>query len=318
MREWQVGDPVGDGNDIGVPDTRYMGYLKDDESYEDEIADDFKFHLNHARDYYNMEKYEDAFFYLNSAFKIYSKMNGSQKSQVRKDPFNQYWILDLCCKTANNHGKYQRESIFLIIKNGLDAKICKDCDWLYPYDYTFCIKCGKPVSDIIGNSREKFTEKLNGILKNKIWNDFERTTIISRAWVLTESNGCRLVDVSPSSYGLDFTFEKQHRYFTTRYVCEYVPGSVRFFEDFGSCHYHDRLLEDERFKKLISESEKRTGFKFMECSGGYGAELDENHIDFIFNDEISVFVRFDIGDSRTAVYKLDLNNMKLSDEYDIY
>ena len=29
MREWQVGDPIGEGNDIGVPDTKYMGYLKD-------------------------------------------------------------------------------------------------------------------------------------------------------------------------------------------------------------------------------------------------------------------------------------------------
>ncbi|WP_295612000.1 hypothetical protein, partial [uncultured Methanobrevibacter sp.] len=28
MREWQVGDPIGDGNDIGVPDIKYMGYLK--------------------------------------------------------------------------------------------------------------------------------------------------------------------------------------------------------------------------------------------------------------------------------------------------
>ena len=28
MRQWQVGDPTGDGNDIGVPDTKYMGYLK--------------------------------------------------------------------------------------------------------------------------------------------------------------------------------------------------------------------------------------------------------------------------------------------------
>lgn len=27
MREWQVGDPAGDGNDIGVPDIDYMGYL---------------------------------------------------------------------------------------------------------------------------------------------------------------------------------------------------------------------------------------------------------------------------------------------------
>lgn len=31
MREWQVGDPVGDGNDIGVPDTKYMGYLRKDD-----------------------------------------------------------------------------------------------------------------------------------------------------------------------------------------------------------------------------------------------------------------------------------------------
>ena len=30
MREWQVGDPIGDGNDIGVPDTKYMGYLRKD------------------------------------------------------------------------------------------------------------------------------------------------------------------------------------------------------------------------------------------------------------------------------------------------
>ncbi len=28
MREWQVGDPIGDGNDIGVPDTKYTGYLR--------------------------------------------------------------------------------------------------------------------------------------------------------------------------------------------------------------------------------------------------------------------------------------------------
>ena len=45
MREWQVGDPIGDGNDLGVPDIPYMGYLKDksdDDSYEDdwEFEDD--------------------------------------------------------------------------------------------------------------------------------------------------------------------------------------------------------------------------------------------------------------------------------------
>jgi Flp pilus assembly protein TadD len=31
MREWQVGDPIGDGNDIGVPDTKYLNYLKNND-----------------------------------------------------------------------------------------------------------------------------------------------------------------------------------------------------------------------------------------------------------------------------------------------
>ena len=38
MREWQVGDPIGDGNDLGVPDIKYFDYLRDksddDEPYE--------------------------------------------------------------------------------------------------------------------------------------------------------------------------------------------------------------------------------------------------------------------------------------------
>lgn len=31
MREWQIGDPIGDGNDIGVPDIPYLDYLKENE-----------------------------------------------------------------------------------------------------------------------------------------------------------------------------------------------------------------------------------------------------------------------------------------------
>jgi len=52
MREWQVGDPVGDGNDIGVPDTKYMGYLKNNQrntSYSNNI-DKSKKYRDEARD----------------------------------------------------------------------------------------------------------------------------------------------------------------------------------------------------------------------------------------------------------------------------
>lgn len=56
----------------------------------------------------------------------------------------------------------------------------------------------------------------------------------------------------------------------------------------------------------------------MECDGGYGDQLDDNYFDFIFNDKIYVIVRFDMGDGRTAVYDIDLDNMKLSKEYRVY
>ena len=44
MREWRVGDPIGDGNDIGVPDIPYMSYLKDNdgESSKEDIRDNIK------------------------------------------------------------------------------------------------------------------------------------------------------------------------------------------------------------------------------------------------------------------------------------
>lgn len=36
MREWQVGDPIGEGNDAGVPDIPYMGYLNNG-NYDDDV-----------------------------------------------------------------------------------------------------------------------------------------------------------------------------------------------------------------------------------------------------------------------------------------
>lgn len=123
---------------------------------------------------------------------------------------------------------------------------------------------------------------------------------------------------SDSNYGIDFIFEKEHKYFKTKYICEYVPGSVRVFEDFGTTHTHDNLLKNESFKKLIKYTENKTEFTFKECDGGYGSQLDDNGFDFIFNDKIRVTVRFDMGDGKTAVYDIDLDNMDLSEEYRIY
>lgn len=40
MDEWQVGDPIGLGNDAGVPDIPYMGYLNNGDDDEDDVPYD--------------------------------------------------------------------------------------------------------------------------------------------------------------------------------------------------------------------------------------------------------------------------------------
>ena len=83
-------------------------------------------------------------------------------------------------------------------------------------------------------------------------------------------------------------------------------------------HDHEKLLKTDSFKKLIKDTENKTGFTFRNCDGGYGSELDSNRFDFIFNDKIDVIVRFDMGNNQIAVYDIDLNNMQLSKEYRVY
>ncbi len=315
MREWQVGDPVGDGNDIGVPDIPYMGYLSDSDD-ELSVTDTFKFFMNSAR--FNSGKNDGmAFSYLKSAFEMYERMGGSQKSQLSDEPFNRYWVVDLCCRTLNAHGNESRNAYEIIKRLNLNANVCMDCDCMYPSDYSHCIRCGKELEHY-GKTPEKLAEELEGILRQMMYDKSKIAELVSRSLILMKSNGCKIVGIESTGHGYDFIFEKEHKYFKTRYICEYVYDTVRIFEDFGIEHDYENLLADESFKKLIRDTEKRTGFTFMECDGGYGSDLDRNGFDFVFNDEIYVIARFDMGDGRTAVYKIDLDNMRLSDEYDVY
>ncbi|WP_407413241.1 hypothetical protein [Methanobrevibacter sp.] len=119
---------------------------------------------------------------------------------------------------------------------------------------------------------------------------------------------------------VDFIFEKEHEYFKTTYTCQYNQEyhETRIFEDYGITHDHTKLLSEKAFQDSIRETEIRTGFRFRECDGGYESRLDDNRYDFLFTDEIYVFARFDMGNGHTAVFEVDLDNLKLSRDYDIY
>ena len=136
-----------------------------------------------------------------------------------------------------------------------------------------------------------------------------------------ESNYSVLTSIEePDLLSVDFIFEKEHEYFKTTYTCQFNQEyhEMRIFEEFDITHDHTGLLNNKKFQASIRETEKRTGFRFRECDGGYGAELDSTRYDFIFTDEINVFARFDMGNGHTAVFDVDLDNLKLSKDYEIY
>lgn len=321
MREWQVGDPIGDGNDIGVPDTGYMGYLRDDEDTESENVDDFKSFINLAKSNYNSKNYDRAFSQLNIAYGAYKHMSDFEKTQIKEMPFHRYWIVDLCCMIINRHGRYYAEATDIIVDNLIPVNICLDCDCLYPIDYDCCTQCGKELIKPYEKSIEDVAKEIPDAVRNLIFDESVIPQLVERSVILMKSNDCRLVRVERGiHWDTNFIFEKENKYFKTIYTCEYNPfyDGALTFEEFGVTHNHDRLLSDESFKELIKDTEKKTGFTFKECVGGYGYQLDDNGYDFVFNDEIRLRVCFDMDDDKIAAYYIDLDEMKLSDEYVIY
>lgn len=75
MREWQVGDPTGTGEDLGVPDIAYMGYLKerDDDNRGNgngssgHVKLSFEASMKMARTYKSKGDYAEAIRYYNDA-----------------------------------------------------------------------------------------------------------------------------------------------------------------------------------------------------------------------------------------------------------
>ena len=246
-------------------------------------------------------------------------MTRRQKSQIRDQPFNQYWIIDLCCKTSNMHGD-EYWTVFEIIKeHTLKVNLCLDCDNLYPTDYDYCIECGKELTKPFIKTPEALAEEITDILRGRVVDEITISELATRSLILMKSNDSRIVKIDGGFGPLDFIFEKEHKYFKTIYRCFYIPDAgPRIFEDLEVTHDHEKLLKTDSFKKLIKDTENKTGFTFRNCDGGYGSELDSNRFDFIFNDKIDVIVRFDMGNNQIAVYDIDLNNMQLSKEYRVY
>ncbi|SDA57718.1 hypothetical protein [Methanobrevibacter millerae] len=318
MREWQVGDPAGDGNDIGVPDLKYMRYLDDDEDDEDDVIDDFNGDMNRAMWKHKNEDYDDAFYSFKLALKDYARMNRRERSWARHR-FDEYFVVDLCCWKVNQLDDDFDDALGIIKRFNMNIKVCADCNRAYPSDYDYCTECGKDLNQTPNKSPEELAEEIPSILRKYVLDDAKIAELTSRSLYLMKSNDSRIVEISGGFEELYFIFEKEHKYFKTIYRCIYAPyASGRIFDDVEVTHDHEKLHAAESFKKLVKDTEMKTGFTYRNSDGGYDIALDDNRYDFVFTDKIRVYVRFDTGDGGLAVYDLDVDNMKLSDEYDLY
>ena len=316
MREWQVGDPVGDGNDIGVPDTRYMGYLKEDE--EDDIVDEFRFCFTQFHGHFISQNYDLSFTYLKDASEIYEDLNSEQKSELSENPFNHRFVIELCSMIYNMRDIRQNDALKIIKRHKIPFIICSHCKNIYPKDYKQCSNCGKSFEKL---PEDEMADKLEEVLRPIIYDKAAINSLIIRSMILMESNDSKLVKIEEIDFmNVHFIFEKEHEYFKTTYTCHFSQEdhNLRIFEDFESTHDHTKLLNNETFQKSIKDTEYRTGFRFRECDGGYGERLDDNRFDFVFTDDIYVFARFDMPNGNMAVFEVDLDNLKLSKEYSEY
>ena len=318
MREWQVGDPAGDGNDIGVPDTRYMDYLKEDDDGADEKVEDFRFYFRQFYGGYRAMNYDLAFDFLKGAFEIYQELDSYQKKQLSDNPFSHMYVAELCTTIYNRFDERQNDTMEIIERHNIPIVICDNCQNIYPKNYKSCVNCQKSFEK---SGDEKTREKIAEALQPIVYDKSAIGELVSRSMILMDSNDSRLVKIEEIDFlNIHFIFEKEHEYFKTTYRCLFCQENhaLRIFEDFEVSHDHTRLLQNSSFQKSISKTEYETGFKFRECDGGYGARLDKNRFDFIFTDEIYVTARFDMGNGHTAAYDVDLDNLKLSKDYRKY
>ena len=292
----------------------------EDERYDPFV--DFTKSYSLAKRAYDNGSISAAFTFLVSANEHYRELDEDAKRKIGRNPFHWDWVVDIFSQTVNSHGRDAVAAINIAADNLMPVGICMDCYMFFPVKYSRCPKCGKPLDMCYYEAGFKVAgAKLVGALRGVMVDDATAERLALRSMELLRSNDCRF-DRIVESYEIYFYFIKDHEYFYTTYECVFMPYSdhtYRLFEDCNVKQNHDRLLADASFKKLVRDTEKRTGFTFEGCSGGYDIKLDYSTNDeFTFTDDYKVFVRFRIDDERVAVYDIDLDEMKLSRDYEVY
>ena len=157
-------------------------------------------------------------------------------------------------------------------------------------------------------------EKLDDIIDKLYVSDLEKLLIKSALLKFLSSKDCTGLVAEDDFTSASFTIIRENDYIQTRHEFLFSQNLFRVKRVFWDCytsHNHDGLLSNPRFRQLVND----TPYEFEDVVGGY--ESRYNGADDVFEllDEINVRVAFKVDSRTKRSYKLDLDTMKLSDDY---
>ena len=158
-----------------------------------------------------------------------------------------------------------------------------------------------------------YEEKVDDILNAMDLSLMLQTLLKSKVMEFLNSKDCTGLSVEGGFGGYTFNFTRENEYIKTIDEFEYYPRFAnhrRTFKDCYSHHNYDNLISNPRFQEMIEKS----GMEFIKCSGGYEVDYSMADDDFTMKDEAEIRVIFNAGNKKRS-YKLDLDNMKLSEDY---
>lgn len=192
---------------------------------------------------------------------------------------------------------------------------CPDCGSIIMEGDPYCTHCGAHLKwgeDTTPPQRDG--DELDDML-NSLFIDHERRMILkAKIESYLKARDCTGLLLRESHGSYIFTFTRENEYIKTSDEFEYDPHYINPTRVFRECypnHDHTRLIENPDFQKLI----RSVGLEFIDCRGGYKTDYTVCPDEFQLKDEVEVSVRFKLGSGKVRAYDLDLDRMKLSDEY---
>jgi hypothetical protein len=197
---------------------------------------------------------------------------------------------------------------------------CPNCGETIMNGDPYCSSCGSHLrwdlepSDRSGDERYG-EDGLDDILNSMFISEIQRDLLKIKLQSMLKAKDVTglLMREGRGEYIFEFTRENQYVKTLDRFF--YSPKDqnvMRVFCDSESTHYHDGLLKDQRFKRMV----EKTGLELIGCRGGHKVEYEFYPGRFDLADEIDIIVYFRISEHKERLYHLDLDKMELKSPHD--